>query len=106
MMNDTELRAFVTSKLPNDLILDAAKQLGIIRRNVRFDLVLFVWTLTFYSFSASTASLAHFFRHYNTLVDRLLSRSAFYARFHGQMAALFALLLEHLIESSSATSHH
>lgn len=106
MMNDTELRASVTSKLPNELILDAAKQLGIIRRNARFDIVLFVWTLTFCSFSASTASLAHFFRHYNTLAARLLSRSAFYARFHAQMAALFALLLERLMESSSAASHH
>lgn len=40
MMNDTQLRAFVTSKLPNHLILDTAKQLGIIRRHARFDLVL------------------------------------------------------------------
>jgi putative transposase len=105
-MNDTELRTFVTSKLPESLILDSAKQLGIIRRNARFELVLFVWTLTLCSFSASTASVAHFYRQYLNLSSWYLSRSTFYARFHDQMAQLFARLFEHLLETTSTVSQH
>ena len=106
MMNDTQLRAFVTSKLPCHLILDTAKQLGIIRRHARFDLVLFVWVLILCSFSASTASIAHFFRHYNLLATHTLSRSTFYARFHPQMALLLATLLERLLAASTASGRH
>jgi putative transposase len=105
-MNDTQLTAFVTSFLPSQFILATARQLGVLHRQSKFDLILFVWILVFCSFSATTASLAHFQRHYLRLAPIILSRSAFYKRFTPSMALLFERLFEHLIRLGLETPNH
>lgn len=105
-MNDTQLTAFVTSFLPSQFILATARSLGVLRRQSKFDLVLFVWTLVFCSFGATTASIAHFQRHYLRLAPILLSRSSFYKRFTPSMALLFERLFESLIRLGLETPNH
>lgn len=105
-MNDTQLAAFVTSFLSPNLILAHARSLGVLRRQSKFDLVLFVYTLVFSSFSASSASLAHFYRSYLRLHPSGLSRSAFYKRFDVRMAQLFEMLFEHLLRFALHQTHH
>lgn len=96
-MNDTQLAAFVTSFLPSQFILSTARELGVLRRQSKFDLILFIWTLVFCSFSAATASVAHLQRQYIRLAQLPLSRSAFYKRFNMDMAKLCERLFEHLL---------
>jgi hypothetical protein len=76
-MNDTQLVAFVTSFLSPNLLLAHARSLGVLQRQSKFDLVLFFYTLIFSSFSASSASLAHFYRSYLRLHPSGLSIPSF-----------------------------
>jgi hypothetical protein len=93
--------AQVEAVLPREMILIWARELGVVRRQRKLDIVTFVYSLVLGFGATRTRSLSAFRRLYMRTSGGLLARSSFHGRFTEPLVHLLKQLLDGAISSST-----
>lgn len=99
------IRAAVESVLPEALIEELARQHGVLRRQRKLDLVLFIRALVLGFAAHSGRSLCGFRRLYQRIAGVTIARSSFHARFTEDLVSMLRALVEKSLEGAQQTRH-
>ncbi len=91
--------------LPRDKILVWARELGVVRRQRKLDVVTFIYSLVLGFGVARRRSLSEFRRLYMRTSGVVLARSSFHGRFSDALVLLLKRLLDVAISSDTGPAH-
>ena len=98
---DTRFLQQVEDVLPRKKIARWARDLGVVRRQRKLDIVTFVYSLVLGFGTAQTRSLSEFRRLYMRISGVALARSSFHGRFSHPLVLLLKRLLDLAISSDT-----